>query len=169
MQNLCWVLFFTWSTSRQSMELVILAPFTFIACLPLSFPSSWILQCCNDRPKNFRKQMCWFITSGSTCHHQELWGRGADILFQNYRFQWQPLNVTHSELSLNRTYRAYIYYKCKLILFSCQQRIMVGFIYTEVISLVTCVRPCTLISRLVTSRLNRSTKWFQLIVGEGSV
>ena len=27
------------------MELVILAPFTFIACLPLSFPSSWILQC----------------------------------------------------------------------------------------------------------------------------
>ena len=35
------------------------------------------------------------------------------------------------------------------------------------VSLVTCVRPYTLISRLVTSRLNRSTKWFQLIVGGG--
>ena len=138
-----------------------LAPFTLLLVCPSPSPSSWILQCCNDRPKNFRKQMCWFITSGSTCHHQELWGEGANILFQNYRFQWQPLNVTHSELSLNRTYRAYIYYKCRLILCSCQQRIMVGFIYTEVI----------LHSFLdwLQVGLNRSTKWFQLIVGEGSV
>ena len=59
----------------------------------------------------FRKQTCWFITSGSTCHHQELGGGGgADILFQNYQFKRQPLNVSQSELSLNRTYRADIYY-----------------------------------------------------------
>ena len=41
---------------------------------------------------------------------------------------------------------------------------MVRFIYTEVISLVTCVRPCTL---FVCNRLNGSAKWFQLIVGGG--
>ena len=33
-----------------------------------------------------------------------------DILFQNYQFKRQPPNVTQSELSLNRTYRACIYY-----------------------------------------------------------
>ena len=37
-------------------------------------------------------------------------GAAPDMLFKNYQFKRQPLNVTQSELALNRTYRAYIYY-----------------------------------------------------------